>query len=96
MGIDELLKQHRREILSLATRHGARNVRLFGSVARGQARPDSDVDLLVEMEKRRNLLDLVAFWQDVEDLLGRRVDVVSDGGVNPYLRARILGEAVPL
>jgi uncharacterized protein len=96
MGIDELLKQKRSEILRLAAQHGASNVRLFGSVARGEARPDSDVDILVAMEKGRNLLDLVGFWQDVEDLLGRRVDVISDGGVSPYLQARILSEAVPL
>jgi uncharacterized protein len=96
MGIDELLKQKRSEILRLAAQHGARNVRLFGSVARGEARADSDVDILVAMEKGRNLLDLVGFWQDVEDLLGRKVDVISDGGVSPYLQARILSEAVPL
>jgi len=96
MGVDELPKQNRNEILRLAARHGARNVRLFGSVARGKARPDSDVDILVTMEKGRSLLDLIGFWQDVEDLLGRKVDVISDGGVSPYLRERILGEAVPL
>ena len=96
MGVNELLKQSRGEILRLAAEHGAHNVRLFGSVARGEAGPDSDVDFLVTMEKGRSLLDLVGFWQDVEDLLGRKVDVISDGGVSPYLRERILSEAVPL
>ena len=96
MGVDELLKRNRSEILRLAAEHGAHSVRLFGSVGRGEARPDSDVDLLVAMEKGRNLLDLVGFWQDVEDLLGHKVDVISDGGVSPYLRARILSEALPL
>jgi uncharacterized protein len=96
MGIDELLKQNRSEILRIATEHGAHNVRIFGSVARGEAGTESDVDILVTMEKGRNLLDLVGFWQDVEELLGRKVDVISDGGVSPYLRERILSEAMPL
>jgi uncharacterized protein len=94
-GVDELPGQHRSEIVRLAAEHGAHNVRVFGSVARGEARPESDVDILVTMEKGRSLLDLIGFWQDVEDLLGRKVDVISEGGVNPYLRERILGEAVP-
>jgi uncharacterized protein len=96
MGVDELLKQKRSEILRIATEHGAHNVRVFGSVARGEAGPESDVDILVTMEKRRNLLDLAGFWQDIEELLGRKADVISDGGVSPYLRERILSEAVPL
>ncbi|MBI4495225.1 MAG: nucleotidyltransferase family protein [Chloroflexi bacterium] len=96
MGIDELLKARREDILRLAAQHGARNVRVFGSVARGEARPDSDVDFLVEMEQGRSLLDLVAFWLDLEDLLSCKVDVVTDGGLSPYLRDRILAEAVPL
>jgi uncharacterized protein len=96
MGVDDLLGQNRSEVLRLATEHGARNVRVFGSVARGEARPESDLDILVTMEKGRSFLDLIGFWQDVEDLLGRKVDVISEGAVNPYLRERILGEAVPL
>lgn len=90
------LRTRRREILAYAAEHGARNVRVFGSTARGEAEASSDVDLLVEMEPGRNLLDLVGFWQDVEDLLGSHVDVLTDGGVSPHMRDRIFAEAVPL
>lgn len=80
----------------LAHRYGARNIRVFGSVARGEAGPQSDLDLLVDMEAGRSLLDLVAFWQDLEELLGRRVDILTDGGISPYLKDRIYSEAIPL
>jgi uncharacterized protein len=90
------LRARREEILGCATDHGARNVRVFGSTARGDAGQSSDIDLLVEMESGRNLLDLVGLWQDLEDLLGTHVDVLSDGGVSPHLRERIYAEAVPL
>jgi uncharacterized protein len=96
MGIEELLGEKRSEILRLAAQHGAHNVRIFGSAARGEARRDSDIDILTTMEKGRSLLDLIGFWQDAEDLLGRKVDVVSERGLNPYLRERILAEALPL
>ena len=76
--IDELLKSKRQEILAIAARHGARNVRIFGSVARGEAGPESDLDILVEMEPGASLMDHVALMQDLEDLLERKVDVVSD------------------
>lgn len=71
---------------------------MFASSARWQgAKPEaSDVDLLVEMEPGRSLLDLVALWQDLEDLLGIHVDLLSDGGVSPHLRERIHAEAVAL
>lgn len=90
------LRSRRQEILAYATEHGARNVRVFGSTARGEAEASSDVDLLVEMEPGRNLLDLVGLWQDLEDLLGIHVDVLTDGGVSPHMRDRIFAEAVPL
>ncbi|MFB2881027.1 nucleotidyltransferase family protein [Floridanema aerugineum] len=96
MNIDELLKQKREEILSLAAQHGASNVRIFGSVARGVAKPDSDVDFLVEMETGRSLLDRVALIQDLEDLLGKKVDVANVKGLRDVWRERILNEAVPL
>ena len=92
----ETLHAHRRAILELATRHGARNVRVFGSVARGEDRPDSDVDLLVDVEPGRSLLDVIALEQDLEVLLGRPVDVQTDGGLSPYLQQRILAEAAAL
>jgi predicted nucleotidyltransferase len=95
MGL-ESLAHFRREILDLAARHGARNIRVFGSVARGDDRPDSDVDLLVDVEPGRTLLNVIAFEQDLQELLGRRVDVLTEGGLSPYLRERILGEAASL
>lgn len=97
MAIDlEQLRRRRAEIDRLAVEYGARNVRVFGSVARGDAGPSSDVDVLVEFEPGRSLLDLIGLAQDLEDLLGCRVDVVSEGGISPYLKDDILGEAVPL
>jgi predicted nucleotidyltransferase len=92
----EGLRIRRQEILGYATSHGARNVRVFGSAARGDATANSDIDLLVEMEPGRSLLDLVGLWQDLESLLDTHVDVLSDGGVSPHLRERIYAEAVPL
>ena len=92
----ETLHAHRRAILELATRHGARHVRVFGSMARGEARPDSDVDFLVDVEPGRTLLDVIALEQDLEALLGRPVEVLTDGGLSPYLQQRILAEATAL
>ncbi|HVC21705.1 MAG TPA: nucleotidyltransferase family protein [Vicinamibacterales bacterium] len=90
------LQSKRQEILDVAAKHGARNVRLFGSTARGEARPDSDIDLLVEMDADRSLLDLVGLGQDLEALLARKVDVLTDASLHPALRDRILAEARPL
>ncbi|MBI4402843.1 MAG: nucleotidyltransferase family protein [Deltaproteobacteria bacterium] len=90
------VKSKRAEILSIAFKHGARNVRVFGSVARGDCSPQSDIDFLIELEPERSLLDHVALIQDLEDLLGRRVDVVTDGALHWYIRERILTEAKPL
>jgi uncharacterized protein len=95
MGIEEL-RNRRDEILQVATRHGARHVRIFGSVARGDADERSDVDFLVEMEKGRSLLDLGGLLMDLQDLLGRRVDVVTEKGLRERIRSRVLREAVPL
>jgi predicted nucleotidyltransferase len=82
--------------LCLAAKYGIRRVRVFGSVARGDTRADSDLDVLVDFEPGRSLLDQVGFRQDLEELLGHRVDVVSEGGISPYLEAEVLREAVPL
>jgi len=96
MELSKLLKEKRSVILRIATKYGARNVRIFGSIARREAVSDSDVDLLVEMELGRTLLDLVGLWQDLEELLGCKVDVITEGGISPYLRDRIMAEAVAL
>lgn len=94
MDVQEHLKRHRKAILAIAAKHGARNVRVFGSAARGEARENSDVDVLVAMDSGRTLLDLVALSDELEALLGRSVDVVTENGVSPYLRERIYAEAV--
>ena len=96
MSLEELVRAKRDEILRLAARHGAHNVRLFGSVARGQASPDSDVDFLIELEAGRSLLDHAAFVVDLEDLLGCHVDVVTDRGLRDKIRDRVLKDAVPV
>ena len=80
----------------IATEHGAHNVRVFGSLARGEDSPGSDVDILIELEPGRSLLDIVAIKQDLEDLLARKVDVVTEAALSPYIRDRILQEAVGL
>ena len=90
------LQGKRNDILRIAMSHGARNIRVFGSAARGEDLPDSDVDLLVEMDAGRSLLDLVALGQDLEDLLERRVDVLTDTSVHTAIPRRILADARPL
>ena len=96
MEIREFIQEKRNDILQMATEHGARNVRIFGSVARGDAGAESDVDILVKMDQGRSLLDLSALVMDLRDLLGRKVDVVSEDGLYWLLRRRILREAKPL
>jgi uncharacterized protein len=96
MSPQDLLSKKRNEILLLAQKHGASNVRIFGSVASGTANERSDFDILVSMEDGRGLLDFIGLWQDLEELLGRKVDLLSDRGLSPYLRDRILAEARPL
>ena len=92
----EQVRRRREEIERVARQYGARDVRIFGSVARGDDSPDSDLDVLVKFEAGRSLLDLVGIQQDLEELLGCRVDVVSEGGISPHLEGRILADAVPL
>jgi predicted nucleotidyltransferase len=86
----------RTQILQIAARHGARKVRVFGSAARGEAQPESDIDFLVDMETGRSLLDFIELGQALEELLQRKVDVLTDGGLSPYLTQRIHAEAVSL
>jgi uncharacterized protein len=96
MNFSELLKDKREAILQIAAKHGARNVRVFGSVARGEADDQSDIDFLVDMEPGRSLLDLGGLLTDLQDLLGRNVDVVTERGLKPRIRERVLHEAVAL
>lgn len=96
MGIDELLKEKREEILAIAAKHGAYNVRVFGSVARGEATDKSDVDFLVEIEQGRTLFDRIALIQELEDFLERKVDVAKPENLHQRIRDRVLQEAIVL
>lgn len=96
LGIDEVLGDKREAILAIAAHHGASNVRVFGSVARGEARLNSDVDFLVSLEKGRNLLDRISLIQDLEDLLNRKVDVAEPENLHRYIRDKVLREAIDL
>ena len=90
---DFLVAERAEDIRRIASEHGGRSVRVFGSRARGDAVESSDLDLLVDFEQGRDLLDLVALKQDLEELLGCRVDIVEEEGLSPYLRRRVLQEA---
>ena|SRR5215211_57534 len=94
--VSRVLSEARPEISRIAAAHGARNVRVFGSVPRGEASGGSDLDLLVDMAEGRSLFDLVALSDELEAALGVDVDVVTEGSLSPYLRDRILAEAVAL
>jgi uncharacterized protein len=93
---DELLQSKREDILRIAARYGAYNVRIFGSVARGEADSESDIDFLVNMEPGRSLFDLGGLLADLEDLLGCNVDVVTEDGLRDRIRNRVLKEAIAL
>lgn len=92
----DFLRTQRKEILEIAQRYGAYDVQVFGSVARGEDRPDSDVDFLVQFESGRSLLDEVGLVQDLEALLGRKVDLGDPETLHWYVKDKILKEAVPL
>jgi uncharacterized protein len=96
MTLEELRKEKREAILRICAKHGAHNVRVFGSVARGEADGQSDVDFLVDMEPGRTLLDLGGLLIDLRSLLGQNVDVVTERGLKPRIRERVLAEAVAL
>lgn len=96
MSARALLKQRRTEILAVAARHGASNIRIIGSVARGDDDEKSDIDLLVQFEPGRSILDQAALIDDLEQLLGRKVDVACDDGLRPRVQARVLPEAIAL
>jgi predicted nucleotidyltransferase len=96
MDLDQLLQEKREAILELAAKHGACNVRVFGSVARHEANEQSDIDFLVDMEPGRSLMDQGGLLMGLRELLGREVDVVTEKGLYWLLRRRILKEARPL
>lgn len=96
MKIEEAVKTKREEIRRIAARHGAINVRLFGSVARGEAKPESDVDLLVDVTTQTSSWFPVGLVLDLEELLGRRVEVITERALNKDLREIVLREAIPL
>jgi predicted nucleotidyltransferase len=96
MTLEDIRTSKRDEILRLAAAHGASNVRVFGSLARGEQRAESDVDLLVDLEANRSLMDLGGLLVDLETLLGGRVDVATEQMLKPRVRTRALADAVPL
>ena len=96
MAFRQVLQEKRDDILSIAAKHGVSNVRVFGSVARGEDRPDSDVDLLVDVETTTSSWFPAGLILDLEQILGREVEIVTEKGLNPHLREHVLREAVPL
>jgi len=96
MAIDKVLQSRREEIRGIAQRYGAKNVRVFGSRARGDARPNSDFDILVTVGEHTSLLDIIAIKQDLEDLLSSTVHVVTEDAISPYIREEVLKQAIAL
>ena len=96
MGIPEIIADKKDQILALAAKYGASNVRIFGSVALGTADADSDIDFLVDMEKGRSLFDLGGLLMDLQELLNRKVDVVTEKGLRERIRETVLSQAVRL
>jgi len=94
MGIREIIGSHREQILALANKYGASEVRIFGSVARGTADEHSDIDFLVDLAPGRSLLDLGGLLYELQHLLGRDVDVITSAGLRPRIRDSVLREAV--
>ena len=92
----KILKEKRLEILEIAKNHGASNIRIFGSVARDKATANSDIDFLMDIEPGRNLLDRIALIQDLEDLLGCKVDVAKPEILHESIREKVLKDAIPL
>jgi len=92
--LDTLRREKRAEILRLAELHGCHHVRVFGSVATAENRPDSDIDFLVDLESGRTVFDLAGFLGDLRGLLGAEIDVVESRSIHPYIRARVFAEAV--
>lgn len=96
MGIGEIVSSRREQILALAAKRGAHNVRVFGSVARGTADENSDIDFLVEIEQNTSLMDLGGLLMDLQQLLNRKVDIVTERSLHWYIRDKVLAEAKPI
>ncbi len=96
MDVSKLVKKNREKILEIATKNGAYNVRIFGSVARGDTNEKSDIDFLIDMEPDRSLFDVGGLLMDLQDLLGCKVDIVTTKGLRPSIRDEVLQEAIPL
>ena len=96
MGIEEILKDRREEVLKIAAKHGACNLRVFGSVARGEANDKSDIDFLVDLGENLSPWFPVRLIRDLENLLGRKVDIVTEKGLKERIKKRVLQEAISL
>jgi len=96
MKIEQLVLTQREQILAIAHKNGVHNVRIFGSVARGDAHPDSDIDFLVNLDAGRSLLDLARLLRELQTLLGHNVDIVTEAGLRQRIRPRVLKEARPI
>lgn len=96
MDIMRLLNEKRDEIQTIASRHGANNIRVFGSAARGEAGPDSDIDFLVDVGETTSSWFPAGLILDLQEILGRRVEVVTEKGLSPFVRDYVLREAMPL
>lgn len=96
MDISKLLENKRNDILRIAKKYGATNIRIFGSVARGQNGPESDLDVLVDFEKGRSLMDHAALIIELQDFLGCKVDVATERGLKDRIREQVIKESVPL
>ncbi len=96
MTIRQLLQEKRADILSIAAKHGAHNIRFFGSTARGEDTPESDVDFLVDTGSTTSSWFPAGLILDLQQILGRRVEIVTEKALNPHLRDQVLSEAIPL
>ncbi|MFC4766838.1 nucleotidyltransferase family protein [Effusibacillus consociatus] len=96
MSLLQKIQEERNSILEIASKHGAYNVRIFGSAARGEEKEESDIDLLVNFEEGRSLFDLIRFKQELEERFGYSVDIVTEKSLHPLIQNKVLGEAIQL
>lgn len=94
--MNPVLRSKKDSILSIATMHGAKKIKVFGSFARGEDKPSSDIDVIVNLEEGRSLFDLIALKNDLEELLGRKVDVVTEESIHWYIKDKIIQEAIEI